>query len=374
MDNPQIKTNPFLQIARILCIICICAFSPWESASGQNKLEIRENQIIYNGEPVKLIGLRCSNALISEQATDELIASLDLYKSYGLNTVSVFIMGSRFGDVKGFLPDGTLDPVYRDRLERILRSTDNKGMIMIVGCLYWSTSKAKEELEFWTQSHAETAVYNTASWIREKEFSHVILDPDNEGMAVRDKGWNIEPIIAAAKEAHPELPVANNTKQDPSNEDLNLHFGNKEKGKPYVDSESTPRTFMAKGYWGPYSKETHQSDPAYYNYSRIGRYTIEMKEDQISKTINLIQQYNGILLASTWLQCSPAEGINGPRCDPGGYSDLGSGNDTTAVWNRDIDTLHPDAGILWWMEFVRETYGPWNGSHAGTGTNLSFSE
>lgn len=65
------------------------------------------NQIVLNERPVKILGLRCSNALISKGKTDELIANLDAFKSYGVNTISVFLMGSRFGDIKGY-PSGRL--------------------------------------------------------------------------------------------------------------------------------------------------------------------------------------------------------------------------------------------------------------------------
>jgi len=71
------------------------------------------------------------------------------------------------------------------------------------------------------------------------------------------------------------------------------------------------------------------------------------------------ERYNGYVFASTWLQCGPAQGIDGPFTKPGGRSHLGSNSDAQAAWNTDIDTLHPDAGMLWWLEFVKETYGPW---------------
>ena len=339
-----------------------------EGAISDNKniLAVSGNQILYKGNPIKLIGLRCSNALVSDKTTDDLVSSLDLYKSYGINTLSIYIMGSRFGDVAGYLPDGSLDPAYSKRLERILLSTGEKEMIVIVGCLYWGTSNAKKELEFWDRKHAETAIKNTARWLMKKKFGHVILDPDNEGMAVSEKGWDIGSLIRAAKEAHPDLLIANNTKQDPANEDLNLHFGNREEGKPYIDSESTPDTTTPGGYWGAFSKETHQSDPSFHNYSRIGRYTVEMKEEQIKKTLHEVHRYNGILLASTWIQCGPSEGIHGPFTAPGGHSDLGSGKDGDTAWNWEIDVLHPDAGIRWWLEFIRDTYGPWKGSISGS--------
>jgi hypothetical protein len=52
-------------------------------------------------------------------------------------------------------------------------------------------------------------------------------------------------------------------------------------------------------------------------------------------------------------------GGNGPFGRPGGRSELGSGDDPQAIWIRQIDTIPPEAGILWWLEFVKETYGPW---------------
>jgi hypothetical protein len=339
----------------LLTFLISCQSPPDESTEGRNKLAIRGDQILYNEKPVKMIGLRCSNALIADKTTEDLIESLDMFKSYGLNTVAVYMMGSRFGDVKGYRPDGSMDSLYLNRLQRILEMTGKKDMMVIVGCLYWGTSEAKKNLDSWDQENAETAVANTAEWLKEKNFSHVILDPDNEGMAVSEKGWEVESLISAAKKVNPDLPVANNTKQNPSNEDLNIHFGNREAGKPYVESESTPDTGTPGGYWGKYSKETHQSDSSFYNYSRIGRYTIEMKEDQINKTTREIKQYNGILLASTWIQCGPAEGINGPFSWTGGHSNLGFVKDPGDEWNTEIDKLHPDAGILWWLEFIRDT-------------------
>lgn len=324
------------------------------SASGP-RLVVEGDQLLLDGEAVKVLGLRCSNALMSDATADALIESLDRYQSYGINLVSVFVMGSRFGDVKGYQPDGRMDPEYRKRLERILKATQKKRMITIVGCLYWSTSKAKEDLGHWTQEHANKAIAETARWLRKENFRHVILDPDNEGMASRAMKWSAESFITAAKRANPDLVVANNTRQDPPNEDLNMHFGEPEAGKPWFDSEATPKNAPGR-YWNIFSKEAHQEDASYYNYSRIGRYTEEMKADQLRQTREGMEQFNGHVLASTWIQCGSKQGVNGPFTNPGGRSNLGSSENLDAAWNRDIDTLHPDAGILWWLEFIRDTY------------------
>lgn len=324
--------------------------------AGKSRLKVNGDQILFNDQAVKILGLRCSNALVSDATTDDLISALNLYQSYGINTVSVFLMGSRFGDVKGYLQDGSLNRPYRDRLERILRATEERDMMMIVGCLYWSTSKATEDLSDWTQDDANKAIGNTARWLANKNFGHVILDPDNEGMAVRAKGWQVKSFIQAAKETNPDLLVANNTRQNPPNQDLNMHFGKPEQSKPWLDSEATPSNAPG-GYWGRYSKQTHEMNEEFYNYSRIGRYTAEMKQEQLRRTRDEVERFNGFVFASTWLQCGQAEGVKGPFTNPGGHSNPGSNSDETAAWNTDIDRIHPDAGILWWLEFVRDTYG-----------------
>ncbi len=341
-------------VSTLAFVVALCGMHH-AAIGGNTRVAVRGEEILLNGRPTKVLGLRCSNALISDATTNDLIAALDPYRSYGVNTVAIFVMGSRFGDIKGYLPDGSLDPVYRDRFERILRAMDERGMIAIVGCLYWSTSKAKEDLASWDQEIASRAVANTAKWIAENGFTNVILDPDNEGMAVKATGWSVEALIQAAKDAHPDLVVANNTKQDPPNEDLNMHFGKREKGKPWFDSEATPRKTPGN-YWGRFSKETHQADPSYYNYSRVGRYTSEMKAEQLRATREHVSRFNGYVLASTWLQCGQREGIGGPFSQPGGQSNLGSESDLSAAWNSDIDKVHSDAGILWWLEFIRSTY------------------
>ena len=81
-----------------------------------------------------------------------------------------------------------------------------------------------------------------------------------------------------------------------------------------------------------------------------------MKADQLRQTREGMQQFNGHVLASTWIQCISTAGIHGPYTLPGGYSNLGSNEDAEAAWNQDIDRIHPDAGILWWLEFIQKHY------------------
>ena len=339
-----------------LCPLLAFVFALSLSSSGlatDYTLSIRADQILLNKQPVKILGLRCSNALISDKTTSDLIAQLDTYKSYGVNTVSVFFMGSRFGDVKGYRPDATLDPVYARSMARIIEAADQRGMIVLVGCLYWSTSKAKEELTHWTQADANKAIANTVAWLSRHKYRNVVVDVDNEGMAHDAKGWSIAEMIDAAHEVDSSIMIAyNDSDAPPANADLYIHHSPKVQGKPWLDSEATPQ--KTSEYWGRYSKETHlTSKGKYYNYSRIGRYTPAMKEEQIRRTREDVARYNGHMLASTWLQCPPAESVHGPFAHPGGASNI---QDV----NNDIDQLHPEAGILWWLEFIKESYGRWN--------------
>ena len=118
--------------------------------AGNHVLRIDGTDLYVNEMEFKIIGLRCSNALLSDQTAQDLIDHLDTFKSFGVNTVTVYFMGSRFGDVKGYRPDASLDPLYASRMGRIIEAADERGMIVLVGCLYWSTSKAKEDLGHWT--------------------------------------------------------------------------------------------------------------------------------------------------------------------------------------------------------------------------------
>jgi hypothetical protein len=43
-------------------------------------------------------GLRCSNALMSDESTAESIGDLVMFASYGFNTVDVYFMSLQFAD------------------------------------------------------------------------------------------------------------------------------------------------------------------------------------------------------------------------------------------------------------------------------------
>jgi len=306
------------ELMRNLCLpILFIIFG--NSLSAGNVFSVKGEKTYLNDQEILVIGLRCSNSLINDQATDGLISHLDLYKTYGINTISVFFMGSRFGDVKGYDEDAGLNPVYQKRMEKIIRACDERNMLVLVGCLYWGGSNAK--WESWKQEDAERAVANTVQWLSANNFRNVFVDPDNEGMARRQKEFDLEGMIAAGKKADPSIMIGFNAKgSPPSNADLALHFSDKVDGIPYIESEGT-----MTDYWGAYSKEK-----GLYEYINVGVYTDGKKAEQIKKTVTHLKQGDGYIFASTWLQNVP------PNYHPGG------------------DGSHCNPGIRWWFDYIKE--------------------
>ncbi|NJO69169.1 MAG: hypothetical protein HC830_07710 [Bacteroidetes bacterium] len=194
-----------------------------EVNAGKYVFSVKGTKTYLNGQEILVVGLRCSNALYSEEATKDLIAHLDEYKSYGVNTISVFIMGSRYGNFKGYLEDASLNPLYAKRMAKIIKAADQKGMIVVVGCLYWGGSTAK--WKSWTQHEANKAVANTVTWLKKNNFRNVLIDVDNEGMAMREAGFDPAALVRAAKAVDPSFVVATNFKGFPPAEaDLGIHF------------------------------------------------------------------------------------------------------------------------------------------------------
>jgi hypothetical protein len=301
------------------------------AGAGNHVFTVRGEKTCLDGQEILVRGLRCSNALISDRTTQELIDNLDVFAKYGVNTVSAYFMGSRFGDVKGYNEDATLNPVYSGRMGRIIEAADRRGMIVLVGCLYWSTSRAK--WDHWTQAEANRAVANTVRWLRGNNYRNVFVDVDNEGMARAAKGFDNRQMVLSGKAQDARCVIATNFRGEPPAEaDLAIHHSRRAAGKPYIESEASPGNAPG-GYWGAYSKREGS-----YNYVNIGVYTDAMKAEQIEQTKAHLSRGEGYMLASTWLQCVPPYG---PNHTPGG------------------DGTQADPGIRWWLEFLRGTYGPY---------------
>lgn len=302
-------------------ILAILLLAVSNILSAGNVFSVKGEKTCLNEKEFQVIGLRCSNSIMNDAATDGLIDYLDVYKSFGVNTISVFFMGSRFGDVKGYNEDASLNPVYLKRMEKIIRACDERDMVVLVGCLYWGGSEGK--WKNWKQEDAERAVANTVKWLSDNNFRNVFVDPDNEGMAKKNAGFDLEAMIAAGKKVDPGIMIGYNAKGSPSpNTDIALHFSDKAEGIPYIETEGT-----MTDYWGKYSKEN-----GLYEYINVGVYTESKKAEQLKNTEKFLKNGDGYMLASTWLQNVP------PNYRPGG------------------DGSHCNPGIRWWFEYIRENF------------------
>jgi hypothetical protein len=291
--------------------------------SAQNVFTVNGNKTYLNDKGFQPIGLRCANALISDKSVNELINYLDEYKTYGLNTISVYYMGSRCSNVYGFNLDGTIDKFFQTRMEKIVEACDKRNMVVLVGILYWGGGETGTHYKSWTQAEVNSAMRNTVKWLLAKNYKNVFIDPDNEGMAEIAMHFNIDEMIREGKKIAPAIPIAyNGTGNLPSCADLTIHFGAKTQHLPYIETEGTPGQ-----YWGDYSKEKGLNE-----YINVGIYSKGKKEQQLNDTKDLLDKGYGYLFASTWLQNIP------PNYNPGG----------------DGSPCNP--GIKWWCDFIKENY------------------
>ena len=301
----------------------------------QHVFSVRGARTYLNDREFLAKGLRCSNALKSDATADQLIAYLDTFVAYGINTVSVFFMGSRFGDVKGYQEDASLSPNHAARMARIIQAADARAMVILVGCLYWSNSTAR--WPSWTQTQADAAIRNTVEWLTTNSYRNVLVDVDNEGMALKAMGFDNRALVLAGKAVDASIVIGTNYHGDPPPEaDVALHHSNEAPGKPYIESEGSPPDGMPVegSYWGRYSKAQ-----GLYAYRNVGIYTESMKESQRRATRDHLGSGKGYMLASTWLQAPVPQG---PNQRPGGIG------------------TRRDPGIRWWLEFLRQECGEYN--------------
>ena len=122
--------------------------------------------------------------------TDNLIASLPQWYSYGLRAITVSFQGGwpvgavnvEEIDNNPFSMDGkSLDADYARRMDGIIRAADGLGMIVIVSLLYWAQSRA-----FTDGRAVAEAVRTGARFIKDGGYTNVILEVANE--------YNISPF------------------------------------------------------------------------------------------------------------------------------------------------------------------------------------
>jgi hypothetical protein len=133
----------------------------------------------------------------ADDNTNRLIAALDVYKAHGVLAFSVCLQGgnpgydpnvngiarrngAKHGNAEGLLvsafrPDGSLKPAWLERLERVIRAADQRGMV--VNLIYFY--QGQDEV-FESDQAIVDATRNITRWIIEKNFRNLIIDIANE--------------------------------------------------------------------------------------------------------------------------------------------------------------------------------------------------
>jgi sugar phosphate isomerase/epimerase len=138
-------------------------------------LAVSGRTFTLDGKPFDMWGIRTASASQSQELTDHLLAQLDEYRAHGVNTVDVFFMGSSSGYTDPFSPDGSaIDSEHQQRMERIIRACDQRGMVVIVGIFYQRSDTPR--LRDWKA--ARRAVRTVTDALR--PFGNIIVNVANE--------------------------------------------------------------------------------------------------------------------------------------------------------------------------------------------------
>lgn len=148
-----------------------------EELAATREFEIRNDRACLGGQPVKLWGLRCGNALHSEVITERHIRNLDNMAAHGINLIGVYIQGSNAGwpdpdaAANGFTRDGKLRPEFADRLERLVREADRRGMVVMVGLF-----TPRKDQQFYDEAAIRQAIEQAAGFLRDRKLKNVFVD------------------------------------------------------------------------------------------------------------------------------------------------------------------------------------------------------
>jgi hypothetical protein len=140
-------------------------------------LAIRNDRPFLGGEPVRLWGLRCGNALYSDSVTERHVNSLDTLVAHGINLIGVYIQGSNGGSpnsdagLNGFTRAGQLKPAVGKRLDWLIREADQRGMVVMVGVL-----SPRKDQELYDEDAIKTAVQETARFLEQNKLRNVFVD------------------------------------------------------------------------------------------------------------------------------------------------------------------------------------------------------
>ncbi len=151
-----------------------------------------------------------------ERNTNEFIRAMGDWRRHGLLAFTInFQGGSPEGysanqpwENNAFEPNGEIRQAYFDRMEHIVKSADELGMVVILGIFYFGQDQRLQD-----ENAVKTAVNNVVVWIQQNGFANIIIEVANEcnnrkydhDIIKQDR---IQELILQIKEKAPELLVS----------------------------------------------------------------------------------------------------------------------------------------------------------------------
>lgn len=204
---------------------------------GKNILRVDGINFKMNDSDFDMWGIRLANGLENDRTTYDIVNNLDTYKSYGINTFSVFLMGGSTGSSNPFTCEGDfnwklrgsglycgrgdcegfyLKNSYLDRLAVLIEEADRRGMVVNLGIFY------QMRIDQLTGTEAIlNALRKVARWLNAKAYKNVFMDLVNEYGHPGYEGRNIcrgfkyrgcedggEILIDEFKAICPDIPVS----------------------------------------------------------------------------------------------------------------------------------------------------------------------
>jgi hypothetical protein len=124
---------------------------------------------------------RLSNGLFDARYTDQIVANLDDYLRYGVNTLVVCLQGGGLGKdelyPRVFNADGSLilQSVVWSNLRRLLQETDRRGMVLMIQYWYFRRDENVPDDE-----KALEITRRATSWLKDTGYENYLFDVVNE--------------------------------------------------------------------------------------------------------------------------------------------------------------------------------------------------
>jgi hypothetical protein len=141
-----------------------------------------------------------------DRNTREFVAAMPAWRRHGLLAFTINLQG---GSPQGYSrdqpwhnsairEDGTLRPEYMSRLERILDTADDLGMVAILGVFYFGQDQRIKD-----EAAVKRALDNTVDWVMDRGYRNVMIEVNNECDVRYDhpilQPWRIHELIERAK-------------------------------------------------------------------------------------------------------------------------------------------------------------------------------